>query len=193
MWEFTPMTEVIVIAAATFLVVLAVNGLYNWLIELWRRCDQAAADVDVQLRQRNDLIPSLVTVVKGYAVHEHSTFEAVARARSVAIAPPDGVDQKTAELALGSALGRLFAVAEQYPDLKASAAFRQLQGEIGDIENKIAAARRFLNNAVAEYNITRAQFPANVLSLICRFHQRDPGIVLPQNRGTIDTAPSIAF
>ena len=187
------MTEVIVIAAATFLVVLVVNGLYNWLVELGRRCDQASADVDVQLRQRNDLIPSLVTVVKGYATHEHSTLEAVARARSVAMAPPDGVDRKTAELALGSALGRLFAVAERYPDLKASAAFRQLQGEIGDIENKIAAARRFLNNAVAEYNITRAQFPANVLSLIFRFHPRDPGIVLPQNRGTIDAAPSIAF
>jgi LemA protein len=187
------MTEVIVIAAVTFLVVLAVNGLFNWLVELGRRCDQAAADIDVQLRQRNDLVPNLVAVVKGYAAHEHSTLDAVARARSAAMAAPAGADHKAAELALGSALGRLFAVAEQYPDLKASAAFLQLQGEIGEVENKIAAARRFLNNAVREYNTTRAQFPANVVSLICRFSERDPGIVPQESRGTIDRAPSAAF
>ena len=187
------MAEVIIIAAVAFVVVLAANSLYNWLIELGRRCDQAAADIDVQLRQRNDLIPNLVAVVKGYAAHEHSTLEAVARARSAAIAAPAGADRNAAEVALGSALGRLFAVAEQYPDLKASAAFLQLQGEIGEVENKIAAARRFLNNAVREYNTTRAQFPANILSLICRFAERDSGVVPHENRGTIDAAPSVAF
>lgn len=185
--------EVIAAAVLTFLVVVIVSGIFNWLVELARRCDQAAADIDVQLRQRNDLIPSLVAVVKGYAAHEHSTLEAVARARSAAMAAPAGGDKLQAERALESALGRLFAVAEQYPDLKASAAFRQLQDDISTVEKKIAAARRFQNNAVAEYNITRAQFPANVMALIFRFRQRDSGIIAPENRGTIDQTPSVAL
>ena len=184
---------VIAIGAVTFLVVLGANSIYNWLIELTRRCDQAQADIDVQLKQRHDLIPNLVAAVKGYATHEQGTFEAVARARSTAMAAPAGAQKTTAELQLGAALGRLLAVAERYPDLKASASFLQLQGEIGDIENKIAAARRFLNNVVAEYNTTRAQFPANVMASICGFRARDPGIVPEQNRGTIDTAPAVAF
>lgn len=187
------MMDAIVIAAVTFVVVLAANSLYNWLIELGRRCDQAAADIDVQLRQRNDLIPNLVAVVKGYAAHEHGTLEAIACARSAAMAAQGGADQKAAELALGSALGRLFAMAEQYPALKASANFLQLQGELGEVENKIAAARRFLNNAVREYNTTRAQFPANVMSLVCRFPERASGIVPQESRGAIDSAPSAAF
>jgi LemA protein len=187
------MIQILVIAAVTFLVVLIVNGLFNWLVELARRCDQAAADIDVQLRQRADLIPSLVAVVKGYAAHEHGTLEAVARARSAAMAAPAGIQHAAAQHALGSALGHLFAVAERYPDLKASAAFVQLQNEVGEIENKIAAARRFMNNAVREYNTTRAQFPANLLALVCRFQQRDPGIVPPESRAMIDAAPSVAF
>lgn len=185
----------IVIASGvlTFLVVLGVNSVYNWLIELGRRCEQAAADVDVQLRQRNDLIPNLVATVKGYAAHEQGTFEAVARARKAALTAPAGPDQTTAEAALGAALGHLFAVAERYPDLKASVVFQQLQGELGDVENKIAAARRFLNNIVAEYNTTRTQFPANIVATICRFLPRDPGIVPEENRGRMDTAPAVAF
>jgi LemA protein len=179
--------------ALTFVIVLGANGVYNWLVELARRCDQAAADIDVQLRQRDDLIPNLVAVVKGYAAHERATLEAVARARSAAMATPAGTEHRTAEFALGSALGRLIAVAEQYPDLKASASFLQLQSELGDMENKIAASRRFLNNVVAEYNTTRAQFPASILAAIFRFRPRDPGIVPPENRGSIDTAPSVAF
>ena len=184
---------IIVLTAATFFVVLGANSTYNWLVELGRRCDQAAADIDVQLRLRNDLIPNLVAAVKGYAAHEQVTLEAVARARGAAMAAPAGSDQRMAELALGSALGRLFAIAERYPDLKASASFLQLQGELGDVENKIAAARRFLNNVVAEYNTTRAQFPANIMAVICRFRPRDPGIVPEQSRGTIDTAPAVVF
>jgi LemA protein len=182
-----------IVAALTFLVVLGVNNTYNWLIELARRCDQAAADIDVQLRQRHDLVPNLVAVVKGYAAHERDTFEAVANARSAAMAAPDQGDRTMAEASLRSALGRLFAVAERYPELKASAMFLQLQGEIGDVENKIAAARRFLNNVVAEYNTTRAQFPANIISALCRFAPRDAGIAPEQTRAAIDAAPSVAF
>ena len=177
----------------TFLLVLGANSVYNWLVELARRCEQAAADVDVQLRQRNDLIPNLVATVKGYAAHEQETFEAVARARKTAMAAPAFADQRMAEMALGAALGRLFAVAEQYPDLKASAVFLQLQRDLGDVENKIAAARRFLNNVVAEYNTTRAQFPANIVAAFCRFLPRDPGIVPDESRGMIETAPAVAF
>ena len=187
------MTVTIVLAALTFLVVLIANDLYNWLIALARRCDQAAADIDVQLRQRDALIPNLVATVKGYAAHERGTLEDVARARSAVMAAPPGAGQVQAELALGSALSRLFAVVERYPELKASANFLQLQAEIGDIENKIAAARRFLNNVVAEYNTTRAQFPNNIVALLCRFPMRDPGIVPAVSRGTMDTAPQVAF
>ena len=184
---------IIIAGVVTFLVVLGGNSVYNWLIELARRCDQAAADVDVQLRQRHDLIPNLVAIVKGYAAHEQGTLEAVTRARRAAMRAPAGEDQSRAELALATALGHLFLIVEQYPALKASAVFLQLQGELGDIENKIAAARRFLNNVVAEYNTTRTQFPANVVAMICRFLPRDPGIVPEQSRGRIDTAPSVAF
>ena len=187
------MTVTIVVAALTFLFVLGINTVYNWLIALSRRCDQAAADVDVQLRQRDALIPNLVAVVKGYAAHERSTLEAVAHARSAVMAAPAGAHLVQAELALGSALSRLFAVAEQYPELKASDSFLKLHDELGDLENKIAAARRFLNNVVAEYNTTRAQFPANILSQVFRFAPRDSGMVPKDSRGTIDTVPSIGF
>lgn len=183
----------IVIAGLTFLVVLVANDVYNWLIALSRRCDQATADIDVQLRQRDALIPNLVAVVKGYAAHERGTLEAVARARSAAMAAPAGVEQVQAERALGSALGLLFALAEQYPDLKASAVFLQLQSDLADLENRIAAARRFRNNVVAEYNTTLAQFPNNLVALFCRFRARDPGIVPDESRGTIDAVPQVAL
>jgi LemA protein len=189
------MTEpiVVVVGVLTFVFVLGGNGVYNWLVALSRRCDQAEADIDVQLKQREDLIPNLVAVVKGYATHEVETLEAVARARSAEMAAPAGAEKRTAELQLGTALGRLFAVVERYPDLKASQSFLQLQGEIGDIENKIAASRRFLNNAVAEYNTTRAQFPSNLIAAVCGFKSRDCGIAPETRRGTMDTAPQVAF
>jgi len=184
---------IIFVGVATFFIVLGANSVYNWLIELARRCDQAVADIDVHLRQRNDLIPNLVAIVKGYAAHEYVTLEAVARARSAAMVAEAGEVQNNAEIALASAIGHLFLVAEQYPDLKASTVFRQLQRDLAAIEHKIAASRRFLNGVVAEYNITRTRFPANIIAAICRFFPRDPGIVPEESRGTIDTAPSVAF
>ena len=134
--------------------------IYNGLVAMRQRVNQSFADIDVQLKQRSDLIPNLVETVKGYASHERGTLEAVIKARQTAIAAPS-LDQKIqAENMLSGALRQLFALSESYPDLKANQNFQQLQGEISDIENKLAAARRFFNNAVQEYNTGIQQFPA---------------------------------
>ena len=127
---------------------------YNGLIAMRQRVNQAFSDIDVQTKQRHDLVPNLVETVKGYASHERGTLEAVVQARNAAVtAQAGGVPaQAAAENALSGALRQLFALSEAYPDLKASQNFQQLQRDLSDIENKIAAARRFFNNAVQEYN-----------------------------------------
>lgn len=172
------------------LVVLYTVFGYNRIVALDRRCTQAEEDIDVQLRQRLDLIPNLVETVKGYAGHERSTLEAVMKARASAIANPGAAG---AEAALGGALSRLLAVAEAYPDLKASANFAQLQAEIGDTENKIAAARRFLNAAVNEYNTTLATFPLNVVGSALGFVARASRVASGEARVSLDTAPAVRF
>jgi LemA protein len=143
------MTIITAIFAATLAgVLLVTTAIYNRLIALNRRCEQAEADIDVQLKQRHDLIPNLVETVKGYAGHERGTLDAVMKARNAAVAAPSA----GAEAALGGALSRLMMVAEAYPELKADTQFSNLQMEIGDTENKIAASRRYLNSALNEYN-----------------------------------------
>ena len=146
---------VVIVAVLAFIVV----GAYNRLVALDQRADQSFADIDVQLKQRQDLIPNLVETVKGYATHERGTLDAVTAARAAAAGATSVNDKVAAENMLTGALGRLFAVAEAYPDLKANTNFQQLQMELSDIENKLAAARRFFNNAVAEFNAVRRQFP----------------------------------
>jgi LemA protein len=185
-------TAAAVLLAILIVVVLAGVAVYNTLVALNRRCDQAEADIDVQLKQRHDLIPNLVETVKGYAGHERGTLEAVMRARNAAAAAPAG-GAGAAEGALGAALGRLMAVAEAYPDLKANANFAELQAELGDIENKIAAARRYLNGAVTEYNTTREQFPGNVIGKLFEFAGREVVIVAKEHRGRIEAAPVVRF
>ncbi len=148
-----------------FLVLLAVVAVYvvigyNRLVSLRQSWRQAFADIDVQLKQRHDLIPNLVEAVKGYAAHESGVFTKVTEARATAMRATSIGEKGAAESALSGAIGNLLAVAENYPQLKANENFRQLQDELTDIENKIAAARRFLNNAVAEYNAAIQQFPA---------------------------------
>ena len=125
-----------------------------------QRVNQAFADIDVQLRQRHDLIPNLVETVKGYAAHERGTLDEVVKARNAAVAAQGPAQQAAAENMLSGALRQLFALSESYPDLKASANFQQLQAELADLENKIAASRRFFNNAVQEYNTGIQRFPA---------------------------------
>ncbi|MBI1272938.1 MAG: LemA family protein [Alphaproteobacteria bacterium] len=148
---------------------LAVAGvlaivLYNRLVALRQNFRNAFADIDVQLKQRHDLVPNLVETVKGYGAHESKVFEAVTQARASAMRGGSMAERAGAEAALSGALMQLMAVAENYPQLKASENFKQLQNELSDLENKIAAARRFFNNAVAEYNISIEQFPAVLLA-----------------------------
>jgi LemA protein len=133
---------------------------YNGLVSLRQRCRQSFSDIDVQLKQRHDLVPNLVETVKGYATHERQTLESVIQARNAAVTAQGPAAQAAAEGVLQGALRQLFAVAEAYPDLKANQSFQQLQSELGDLENKIAAARRFFNNTAAEYNATRESFHA---------------------------------
>lgn len=153
------MIALIIIVVIVAIVGFLVMGGYNRLVALNQSADQAFADIDVQLKQRNDLIPNLVETVKGYASHEAGTLAAVTQARAAA-AGARTIDEKVqADNMLTGALGKLFAVAEAYPDLKANTNFLELQRELSDIENKLAAARRFFNNAVAEFNAVRAQFP----------------------------------
>ena len=182
-----------VILGVIVVVVLWAISVYNSLVAMRQRTNQAFADVDVQLKQRHDLIPNLVETVKGYAAHERGTLEAVVQARNAAIAAP-GVEQKVAaENMLTGALRQLFALAESYPDLKANTNFLQLQSELADIENKLAAARRFFNNAVSEYNAAIQAFPAMLFAPQMGFTAREFFDVGPETRAQIETAPSVKF
>ncbi len=183
---------ILVIVVIVVVLGLLLAGIYNRLVGLRQRANQAFADIDVQLQQRHDLIPNLVETVKGYAAHESGTLEAVTNARAAA-AGATTVDQKVqAENMLTGALRQLFAVAEAYPDLKANANFMRLQDELADIENKLAAARRFFNSAVSEFNAAIQQFPAVVLAGALGFSERaffDVGA----DRATVAAAPQVKF
>jgi LemA protein len=157
------------ILIALGLVAVLIVILFNRLVALRQAWKRAFADIDVQLKLRHDLIPNLVETVKGYAAHESGVFTKVTEARAAAMRAASVPEKSAAEGALSGALANLFAVAENYPQLKASENFRQLQGELGDVENKIAAARRFLNNAVAEYNTAIQQLPAALFSNLLGF------------------------
>ena len=174
-----------------FLIVLAIF-IYNGLITLRQRVNQAFADIDVQLKQRHDLIPNLLETVKGYAAHERGTFDAVVKARNAAMAAQTPGQVAAAENQLTGALRGLLALGEAYPDLKASANFQQLQNELADIENKIAAARRFFNNAVQEYNTGIQRFPAALFAGMLGFSQRD-FFDLGEARGELQQPPSVKF
>ncbi|MBV9330907.1 MAG: LemA family protein [Alphaproteobacteria bacterium] len=150
----------IIVLVVIALVALYVVFAYNRLVALSQAWKRALADVDVQLKQRHDLVPNLVETVKGYAAHESGVFTQVTEARATAMRANSVAEKGAAESALSGAIGNLLAVAENYPQLKASDNFRELQAALADVENKIAAARRFLNNAVAEYNAAIQQFPA---------------------------------
>ena len=163
--------------------VLWVIAIYNGLVSMRQRVNQAFADVDVQLRQRHDLVPNLVETVKGYAAHERGTLDEVVKARNAAVAAQGPEQKAAAENMLSGALRQLFALSEAYPDLKANANFQQLQAELSDIENKIAAARRFFNNAVQEYNTGIAAIPRRPVRRLARFCAEG---VLRSRRGAQD-------
>jgi len=166
---------------------------YNRLVALRQTTGQAWSDVDVQLKQRHDLIPNLVETVKGYAAHERGTLESVVQARNAALGARGPEQAAAAEGALGAALGRLMALSEAYPDLKANQNFLQLQSELGDVENKIAAARRFFNNGVAEYNAAIQHFPAVIFAGAMGFRVQAFFDIGETQRQALDAPPKVAF
>ena len=185
------MSTVIVLAIIVVAVVWAI-GVYNGLVSMRQRVNQAFADIDVQLRQRHDLIPNLVETVKGYAAHERGTLDDVVKARNAAITAQGPAQQAAAENQLTGALRQLFALSENYPDLKASSNFQQLQAELADLENKIAASRRFFNNAVQEYNTGIQRFPAALFASSFGFAPKS-FFDLGEERATVGEAPAVKF
>ena len=184
--------SIIIILVAVVLVLWAVTS-YNSLVKLRNNRENAFANIDVQLKQRHDLIPQLVATVKGYATHEREVLQRVTEARTAAMSA-SGINEKiAAENALSSALAGLKVSLEAYPELKANQNFLQLQTEIADMENKLAAVRRFFNSATRELNNAVETFPSNILAGMFGF-TRQPMFEIPQeSRAQLDKAPDIQF
>jgi len=178
----------VIAAIGLFLVTL-----YNRLVALRQNRENAYADIDVQLKQRADLVPSLVETVKGYAAHEKETFEQVTAMRAKVKEAGSQAERLEAEKGLGNALINLNAVAENYPELKADQNFQQLMAELADIENKIAAARRFFNNATSELNTAIQQFPANLIAGRFGFSEQEFYEVEEAERKLLEQAPDVKF
>ncbi|QQG52648.1 MAG: LemA family protein [Candidatus Falkowbacteria bacterium] len=169
------MTILYVILGIVVVVALFVIAMYNGLIRLKNRVDEAWSDIDVQLKRRYDLIPNLIETVKGYAAHEQATFEKVINARNQAMSAQQGGDaeaQAKAENALSGTLKSIFALAESYPDLKANQNFLELQRELTDTEDKIQASRRFYNTNVRDFNTKIQVFPNNMIAGWLKFSAR---------------------
>jgi LemA protein len=186
------MTTLLVIIGIIVVVGAIIVGIYNRLVALRQTTNQAWSDIEVQLKQRQDLVPQLVSTVKGYAAHEKETFEEVVQARSAAVNANSVQGQAQAEGMLSAALGKLFALAEAYPELKANTNFLQLQDQLADVENKISASRRFYNNSVQEYNTGREQFPAVLIAGPFGFRERD-FFESPEGREALQTPPTVDF
>lgn len=184
-------SAIIILVVIVGLVLWAI-GVYNGLVSMRQRVNQAYADIDVQLRQRHDLVPNLVETVKGYAAHERGTLDEVIKARGAAVSAQGPAQQAAAENMLTGALRQLLAVSEAYPDLKANANFQQLQNELGDLENKIAASRRFFNNSVQEYNTGIQRFPAALFAASFGFTPKDFFDLGPDRQAELQ-APQVKF
>ena len=167
------MVAVIVIVVLVVLALLALVFLYNRFVRLRNRVDNAWAQIEVQLKRRHDLIPNLVETVKGYAAHERGTFEAVTQARAAAQGARTPAEAGQAEGILSQALGRLFAVAEAYPELQADENFRQLQSELAETENRIAVSRQVYNDTVLTYHNAIQTFPAVLVAGMFGFRPRE--------------------
>lgn len=166
-------TALMIIIGIVVVLLLYVILTYNGLVTLRNRVKEAWSDIDVQLKRRYDLIPNLVEVVKGYASHEKETLERVITARNVAMSANGAKEKGEAENVLSGALKNLFALSENYPDLKASTNFLELQRELSDTENKIQAARRFYNGNVKDFNTKIEMFPTNIVANMFNFKAND--------------------
>ena len=187
------MSTTLIVIIVAIVVVLFLISMYNNLVKLRNNRENAFANIDVQLKQRYDLIPQLVSTVKGYATHERELLEKVTAARTAAMSATGINDKIQAENALSSALAGLKVSVEAYPDLKANQNFLQLQAELSDIENKLAATRRFFNSATKELNNAVQTFPANLIAGLFGFH-KEPMFEIPrEERAAYDKAPEIKF
>ena len=185
--------EMFILVGIPIVLIFLFAGMYNSLVAARQNCNQGWADIDAALRQRHDLVPNLVETVKGYATHESGTLTAVIAARAGALdaSSPDQLEK--AEKVLSGALGNLMAVAENCPDLKASANFQTLQGELADIEDKLGATRRAFNAAVATYNTAIQSFPSNIVAGMFNFAERTFFELDRNERSTVSAVPKVGF
>ncbi|ACT59039.1 LemA family protein [Hirschia baltica] len=175
------------------LIVIYLIALYNGLVAKRQQCNESFSGIDVQLKLRQNLVPNLVDTVKGYASHEQETLDQVISARNSAIAANGPAEASAAEGMLSGALGKLFALSEAYPDLKANTNFLQLQNELSQIEDKIAAARRFYNSAVGDFNTAIEQFPAVMLAGGWGFSKREFFDLGEETRADLSVVPEVKF
>ena len=185
-------TGIIILVLIVLLIIWAIS-LYNNLVKLRNNRENAFANIDVQLKQRHDLIPQLVSTVKGYATHEREVLQKVTEARSAAMGATTINDKINAENALSSALAGLKVSLEAYPELKANQNFLQLQSEIADVENKLAAVRRFFNSTTRELNNAVQTFPSNIFAKMFGFSKEPMFEVPKEERAAYDKAPEINF
>jgi LemA protein len=182
-----------IILAAIVLLIFLLIGMYNSLVRLKVMCDNAWADIDVQLKRRYDLIPNLVETVKGYAGHEKETLERVIQARNMAMGAKSVSEQAQAENFLTGALKSLFAVSEAYPDLKANQNFLGLQEELTSTENRIGFARQHYNDVVSDFNATLMRFPANIVGGMFGFKPAEFFHLDTAEAEAVKKAPQVKF
>lgn len=190
----SPLGIMLIILGIIVLLILIFAGIYNSLVKLNERVNEAWSDITVQLKYRADLIPNVVETVKGYAKHEKETFEMVTSARSASMGAKTVKQATEAEKAMQGALSRIFAIAEAYPELKANENFLQLQSQLQDVEDKIQAARRFYNAGAKDLNTKIKTFPVNFINnIIGHFKKRDYFEVTESEKVKITNAPDIKF
>jgi LemA protein len=187
------MTTIWIIVAIIAILIIWIVAIYNGLVRLRLNRENAFADIDVQLKQRHDLVPQLIGAVKGYMDHERGTLEAVTNARQRAMGASNINDKISAEKELSHALSGLSIQVEAYPDLKANSNFMHLQTELADIENKLAAVRRFFNSATKELNISVQKFPNVLLAGVFGFKSESMFDLGEVNRENMDKAPEVKF
>lgn len=190
----SPLGITLIIIAIIIIIIAIIAGMYNSLVKLNERVNEAWSDITVQLKYRADLIPNVVETVKGYAKHEKDTFEMVTAARSASMGAKTVAQAANAEREMQSALGKIFAIAEAYPELKANENFKTLQVQLQDVEDKIQAARRFYNAGAKELNTKVKTFPVNIVNnMVGHFKEREYFEVTEAEKAKIEKTPEVKF